>query len=244
MDKTLRPQYEYDSSRRGARRAVFGLGIVAVGALALLDNLRLFDTPLLRTFWPLVLVVWGAGRLAWSRHPGSWIFGLLLVVVGALMTAHNLGHGSFDLRQWWPVFIILAGAAVVLRGVFPNPRTSRARFESSAIEHGSEVNVDATFSGITLQNDSRSFKGGRIAISFGGVELDLREAVMDGNEATIDIHATFSGIEMRIPRDWQVVVRMSATMGAVEDKSVPPGTSEHRLVLQGDTMFGGVEIRN
>jgi predicted membrane protein len=233
-----------DSSRHGARRALVGLGIVGIGALALLDNLKLFDTPLLRTFWPLILVVWGLARLAWSRYPGSRLFGLLLILVGALMTAHNLGHGSFDLRQWWPVFIILAGASIVLRGLFPRPRMGRGRFESSTIEHADEVNVDATFSGIKLQNDSRSFKGGRIAITFGGLELDFREAVMDGPEATIDISATFSGIELRIPREWQVVVQMSATMGAVEDKSAPPAGASHRLVLRGETLFGGVEIKN
>ena len=242
MDKQL--TLRCDSSRHRARRALFGLGIVGIGALALLDNLKLFDTPLLRTFWPLILVVWGLARLAWSGHPGSRLFGLLLVLVGALMTAHNLGYGSFDLRQWWPVFIILAGAAIVLRGLFPRSRMGRGRFESSTVEHADAVNVDATFSGIKLQNDSRSFKGGRIAITFGGLELDLREAVMDGPEATIDISATFSGIELRIPREWQVVVQMSATMGAVEDKSAPPAAPSHRLVLRGETLFGGVEIKN
>jgi predicted membrane protein len=253
MDKQLTPRSDpsrYDPARHGARRALFGLCIVGIGALALLDNLKLFDTPLLQTFWPLILVAWGAARMAWSRHIGSQIFGALLLLVGALMTAHKLGYGSFDLRQWWPALIILAGASIVLRGFFPRSRmgaglgTGRRRFESSTIEHADEVDVDATFSGIKLQNDSRSFKGGRIAITFSGLELDLREAVIDGPEATIDISATFSGIELRVPREWQVVVQMSATMGDVEDKSTPPAAPSHRLVLRGETLFGGVEIKN
>jgi len=47
-----------------------------------------------------------------------------------------------------------------------------------------------------------------------------------------------------VPRDWQVSVQMSATLGAVEDKTVPPPTPAHRLVLRGETVFGGVEIKN
>jgi membrane associated rhomboid family serine protease len=39
--------------------------------LAVLDNLHVFDIALLRTFWPLALVLWGPSRLAWPRHPGS-----------------------------------------------------------------------------------------------------------------------------------------------------------------------------
>jgi hypothetical protein len=33
-------------------------------------------------------------------------------------------------------------------------------------------------------------------------------------------------------------------MGAVEDKSAPPATPSHRLVLRGEALFGGVEIKN
>jgi predicted membrane protein len=242
MDKKLTTRF--DSPRRRARRAFFGLSVIGIGALALLDNLHLFDIALLRTFWPLVFVVWGISRLAWPRHPASRLFGLVLMLVGALMTAHNLGHEDFDLRQWWPVFVILAGASIALRGSFQSSRWGKGRFECSTIEHADEVNVDATFSGIKLQNDSRSFKGGTIAVTFGGLELDLREALMDGPEATINISAKFSGIELRIPREWQVVMQVSATMGAVEDKSVTPASPSHHLVLRGETIFGGVEIEN
>ena len=234
----------FDSPRRRARRGIFGLSVIGIGVLALLDNLHVFDIALLKTFWPLVFVILGISRLGWGRHPGSRLFGLVLILVGALMTAHNLGHEAMDLRRWWPVFVILAGASIALRGWFSSPKWDRRRFESSAIEHTDEVNVDATFSGIKLQNDSRTFKGGRIVITFGGLELDLREAAMDGAEVIIEIDAKFSGIELRVPRDWQVIVQMQATMGSVEDKSVPPVSAGHRLVLRGETLFGGVEIKN
>ncbi len=242
MNKQLTTRF--DRPRRRARRGIFGLSVIGIGVLALLDNLHVFDMALLKTFWPLVFVIFGISRLAWGGHLGSRLFGGLLIVVGALMTAHNLGHDAMDLRRWWPVFIILAGASIALRGWFASPRWDRRRFESSAIEHTDEVNVDATFSGIKLQNDSRSFKGGKIVITFGGLELDLREAAMYGAEAIIDIDAKFSGIELRVPREWQVMVQMQATMGTVEDKSVPPASPVHRLVLRGENLFGGVEIKN
>lgn len=221
-----------------------GLAVIGIGVLALLDNLQVFDTALLKTFWPLVFVAVGVSRLGWGRHMGSRLFGLVLILVGGLMTARNLGHEAMDLRRWWPVFIILAGASIALRGWFSSPGRNKRRFETSAIEHADEVNVDATFSGIKLQNDSRSFRGGRIILTFGGLELDLREAVMEGAEVIIEIDAKFSGIELRVPREWQVMVQMHTAMGSVEDKSVPPVSPGHRLVLRGETMFGGVEIKN
>lgn len=234
-----------DTPHHRVRRSLFGLSIAAIGTLALLDNLHVFGTPLLRTYWPLVFVVFGVARLAWPPHLASRLFGLVLIAVGALMTARNLGHVDVDLRQWWPVFIILAGLSVVLRGLFPGLRSRRRMaFETSTIEHADTVDIDATFSAIKLQNDSPAFKGGRIRAAFGGVELDLRNAVMAGPEATLTVDGKFSGIELYVPRHWQVSVQMGATLGGVEDKTVPPATAEHRLVLRGETVFGGVEIRN
>lgn len=236
----------FDSPRRRARRALFGLTVIGIGTLALLDNLQVFAIPLLRTFWPLAFVVWGLGRLVLPRHGGSRLFGLVLVAVGALMTAHNLGHTLLDLRQWWPVFIILGGVAIVLRGLFPGPRRwpQGAACATAELDHADEVAIDATFSGLKLRNDSRAFRGGRVEANFAGVELDLRDAAMTAPEAVLDLRGNFSGMEIRIPRDWQVVVQMTARLGAVEDKTVPPVAPAHRLVLRGETVFGGVEIKN
>ena len=99
----------FDSPRHRARRALFGLSVIGLGTLALLDNLHLFGVPLLRTYWPLVFVAWGLSPLLWPRHPGSRVLGVLLILVGALMTAHNLGYADLSLRKWWPVYLILAG---------------------------------------------------------------------------------------------------------------------------------------
>jgi len=234
-----------NSPHHRIRNALFGLSVVGIGALALLDNLHVFGTGLLRTYWPLVFVVWGIGRLAWPRHVSSALFGVVLIAVGALMTAHNLGQVDVDVRQWWPVFVILGGVAIALRGVFPKACGGRhRRFETSTMEHTDLVDVDARFSAVKLRNDSPAFKGGRISAAFGGVELDLREAAMAGPEAILTIDGKFSGIELRVPRHWQVSVQMSSTLGGVEDKTVPPPSPEQRLVLRGETVFGGVEIKN
>ena len=118
-----------------AHRVIFGLGVIGIGTLALLDNLHLFGMPLLRTFWPLALVLFGLSRIVWPRHSGSWLFGLALVIVGSVMTAQNLDLVSIRLRDWWPVFIILAGASILLRGLFPRYRREAFVDTPSSLEH-------------------------------------------------------------------------------------------------------------
>lgn len=228
-----------------AHRLLFGIAVIGVGVLALLDNLRFFDVPLLRTFWPLGLSLFGLGRMISGRHYGHWLFGMALVVFGVALTADHLGLMQFRPRDWWPVLIILVGLSIVTRGLFPRPQRALNDLpDSSTLAHGDRINIDASFSAINQQNDSRSFKGGRIDVTFGGVELDLRQAVMDGPEAVLEISARFSGVELRVPREWQVVVDISPTLGGVDDKTVPPMNPTQRLVLRGDAMFGGVEIKN
>ncbi len=233
-----------DSPHHQRKRALFGIAVIGVGILALLDNMQLFGFPLLRTLWPLVFVLFGLSRLLWPRHSGSWLFGLALIGVGTAMTMQKLGWLSLNFHSWWPVFIILGGVAILMRAFQPRRERFGRRFVSSAgLEHGDVVEIEATFSAIKLQNDSRSFKGGKIDALFGGVELDLTQAVIEG-EATLQISATFSGVELRVPREWQVVTQISPTLGGVNDKTVPPMNPTQRLILRGDTVFGGVEIKN
>ncbi len=78
------------------------------------------DQPLLATFWPLALVLLGLARLGWARHGGG-LGGAALVAVGGLLTARNLGPTGFSLHDAWPVFVILAGLALVLRGLRVRP---------------------------------------------------------------------------------------------------------------------------
>lgn len=237
------PPRDHRHARHAGQRVLFGLAVIGVGVLALLDNLHLFDVALLRTFWPLALVLWGLARLAWPHHRGSGLFGLILIGVGSMLTAQNLGYMRFHWRDWWPVFIILAGLSIVLRGLLPRPPAGLGA-TASTLEHGEQVDIQASFSAVSQRNDSASFKGGRISSTFGGVELDLTQATMAGPDARLDISARFSGIDLRVPRDWQVVVEMASTFGGVEDKTVPPMTPGPRLVICGEVMFGGVEIKH
>jgi predicted membrane protein len=219
----------------------FGLAVIGIGVLALLDRMNAFGLPLLRTFWPLALVVVGIGRLTTARHPAHGLFGAALIAAGTALVAHKLGWIHIHPGDWWPVIVIVVGAAIVLKGVWPSPRRA---FSASTLEHGERVAIEATFAGVNQQNDSPSFQGGRIDVSFGGVELDLRQAAMTGPEAVLEIAARFSAIELRVPREWLVVVDVSPTFGNVEDKTTPPLNPAHRLVVRGDTVFGGIEIKN
>jgi predicted membrane protein len=235
-----------DPMHRQRSRVVFGIFIVAVGVFALLDNLHLFDSHLVQPFWPLVFVALGALQLSRRGHPRHWLLGVALVVVGAGMTLQNLGIFHFQVRDLWPLVLIWLGLNVIAKGIVFRAGgevggTPGRRVE--LVEHGARIDASATMSGIVLKNDSQEFAGGEINAVMGAVEVDLRQAAIAG-EAVLHLSVIMGGVEIRVPREWSVVVNGSPLLGGIEDKTVPPMAPGKRLVIEGSVIMGGVEISN
>jgi hypothetical protein len=102
-----------------------GLAIVAIGVQALVSyvirSLSLFSTPtgpLLPGFWELVLLAAGCGLVAYGaldRSPGpAWMgaANLLAFVVAA-------GTLSDETLSWWPLLLVVLGAAAMAAGLRP-----------------------------------------------------------------------------------------------------------------------------
>ena len=106
-------------NKRKQPGAFMALGLIAIGAMALLDRLHLFSQPLLNMLWPLALVVAVLARLGWQRRTRGGFAGVALIVAGGLLTSNNLGIAAASMRDCWPVFIILAGLGMLLRGPLP-----------------------------------------------------------------------------------------------------------------------------
>ena len=103
------------------------------------------------------------------------------------------------------------------------------------------------FSGTRQKIESQEFEGGKIAVIFGGAEIDLRGAVTKREEITIKAEAVFGGVEMWVPANWQTIVRGTAVFGSFEDKTFPaaPGQGKMpRLIVTGGAVFGSVIVKN
>lgn len=94
--------------------------------------------------------------------------------------------------------------------------------------------------------DFQNFKGGEINNMMGGVDLDLRDCVIDG-EAVIDFSIAMGGASIIIPKDWTVIENVSAIFGGVEVQSSDSldamANKSKVLKLEGNVIFGGVEVK-
>ena len=216
----------------------FGALLVLAGAAFLLSHLGYLGGFDVWDFWPLILVLAGVFRLV---RAGSWAgraWGLLLLGCGSLAQLHVLDVVRLEWSVIWPIVIILVGLLVVFSSLFRRRRTPRRALSED------ELDIKVMFGGRQERVDSREFVGGRIECTMGGCELDLRDAQMGGDSATLEIKAIMGGVELIVPRDWNVQIKGTPMMGAFEDKTRPLDRDGPVLVLEGDAVMGGVEVRN
>ena len=109
-------------------------------------------------------------------------------------------------------------------------------------------NEYAVFGGGKRKLNTFDFKGGHVDAVFGGFEIDLRDALMDGDSAVLETNAVFGGIEVRIPITWSAVVQGVGVFGAFQDETTQPNQTlipnPKRLIVKGGAVFGAVEVKN
>ena len=124
----------------------------------------------------------------------------------------------------------MIGAAAVARRVVP----------SRGDEESDELALVAILNGVQLANRSSAFRGGSAFAWLGGIDLDLRDAVLEPG-ARLSLNALLGGISVRVPPEWRIESKLSAVPGGVDargsdDEDAPT------LVVDGLAVFGGIAV--
>lgn len=101
-----------------------------------------------------------------------------------------------------------AAAQSVKRGLIP-----------TVDEAADEVILAAIFGPLDFHSTSRNFRGGQVECWFGGGVLDLRDAVLAPEGATLQIRAVFGGGQILVPEDWKVVTSVTGLGGTSDLRS-------------------------
>ena len=98
---------------------------------------------------------------------------------------------------------------------------------------------------LNIRVRSRTFRGGKLTAVMSGVTVDLREAALSPDGATISVQSALSGIDILVPHDWDVYCDVEAVFGGVGGERLPPPPSERgpRLRLTGMVVAGGLCVR-
>ncbi len=221
------------------------LVVIGIGVLFLLNNLNIFFMHDVWRYWPAILIAVGLVKMVDSPYPNGRVTGGVLVGIGGLFLADTLGYLNLTWASFWP--LVLIGAGLLMLWSRLAPPWVGVPVNHPAVGHEGALNENAVFGGVERKVSTDDFQGGQISTTFGGVDIDLRQAGMRGPSAVLDINCIFGGVELKIPPSWLVISQVAAIFGGIGNHSAQPSANMpgvKRLYLKGSVVFGGVEVKN
>jgi hypothetical protein len=115
---------------------------------------------------------------------------------------------------------------------------------------GEDSYLDSTVAFRSVRENivSKNFRGGEVVTIFGGTEIDLTHADINGI-VVIDLTQIFAGTKLIVPSHWKVLSRdVTRIFGGVDDRrpvlsSMEGEGSNKTLLLEGVCFFGKIDIR-
>ncbi len=223
-------------------RVLWGVVFIVFGvllALWLLDILPFnifFDG-----WWTLFLIVPATIGLFRS---GNKTGNIICLGIGVLLLLACQDFIGFDL--FWkltvPLIIIAIGLNMIFGSLFSRKVEKAAKKINEKMKKNGEnkKQYTAVFSGQDVKLEGDTFNGAVVTAVFGGVELDLRGALIL-EDCVIDVCAVFGGIDIMLPEGVNVKRSATAIFGGIdiEHENDKNGVT---VYIQGLCMFGGVDI--
>ncbi len=227
---------------KGNRRLLFGVVLIAIGGLWILEQLHIIP-PNLRDVlisWQMLLVVIGIFSLFSGNETSGWV----LILIGGFFMIPHVIEVPWELRRLtWPILLVALGALMLVR--YSRKPTKINEMGVKDLDYFDDFVI---FGGREIVVNSQNLVGGKCTSIFGGSEYDMRVAKLSPNGAVVDCVSVFGGTGFKIPPDWAVKNEVSTIFGAFTDKrgNIIPDKNDlsKTLVIKGFTAFGGVEIKN
>jgi hypothetical protein len=228
------------SNNNNRPRIIFGILLIVVGGLFLLDNYNLFDfsIPGFLFKWQSILIILG-GYLFISNSRDT---GLILIAIGLI--------GLYP--TFWPLLLVALGLYIIFR-----------QRDSKNHKHGNQgfynpnptnININeflddvAIFGGGKKIINSQNFRGGKITSIFGGSEIDFYDAKLADGVNYLDVVCIFGGNILHLPKDWNIEFDVVPVFGGYTDnrRKIPNLTLDpnKKLIVKGTFIFGGLEIKD
>ena len=108
----------------GTGNATWGLALIVLGGVLLLDRFEVIDIGDFWRLWPLVVIYFGCMQLVVPRDGkrSAW-----LLIVGIWLLVSTLEVFGFDYGNSWPLLIMLVGASMLLDHRFARRHGSHPR---------------------------------------------------------------------------------------------------------------------
>ncbi|MEE0776869.1 MAG: LiaF-related protein [Bacillota bacterium] len=210
----------------------WGVLLICCGIILGGNAMDIWDVNIFFTgWWTLFIIVPCVyGIIKDGFHAGNTVG--LLIGLALLCSAWGFFPWSLIWKLAIPCLLVLIGLALLF---------GRRGGEEY---HGDSGHISAFCSGQELRVVDAPYHGGAISATMGGVELDLRRAVIT-EDITIKASTFMGGIEITFPPNVRVEVNSSPFFGGVDNKIISVvSPSAVTVYLECRPVLGGIELKS
>lgn len=218
---------------------IWGVVLIAAGVLFALNTLNITNIDVFFDgWWTLFIIVPCVAGLFTEREKAGNLLGIAVGVL-LLLCCQEVFSFSTLWKLLIPAVIVIIGLKLVFTGLFGSKANKMlAQIKQNGGKPGSGC---AVFSGSELNYNGEVFEGAELTAVFGGVECDLRKAIIE-KDCAIKLSAIFGGVDILVPGNVNVKVSSTCIFGGISNKAASQKDAP-TIYISGICLFGGAEIK-
>lgn len=221
-------------------KILWGVVLITLGVLLTLNALGVTSFDLLFDgWWTLLLIVPSLIGLITERDKTGSAIGLGIGVLLLLGCQDVIG---FELlwKLAIPVVIVIIGCKLIFGGLFGTRSERLRQIRGKNGLHGNTCN--AIFSGQDVKMDGEVFKGAELNAIFGGIDYDLRGAIIT-EDCVIDVNSIFGGVDILLPAHVNVKLISHSLFGGASNIKPADPLATVTVFINANCVFGGTDVK-
>lgn len=115
-------------------------------------------------------------------------------------------------------------------------------YDTIDLEDESHIKLHTSFAGSIKYINTEKFEQADLKCSFGSMKVYFDNAILYKGNGVVRLDASFSGIELYIPKTWAINDKTNISFSGIEEKNKNEPIEGNTLTLVGNISFSGVEI--
>lgn len=211
---------------------LWGLALIAIGIIVGGKVMGFWELSVVFPGCWTLLIIFPCFISMVRNGPGPVNVILMLCGVLLLLEANQVIEKNMLAKILLPAVFIIIGVFLLFGSIFIGERR----------RYRGRLMYTATFAGnVVVPSDGGAFQGCAAEAVFGGLNLDLRNTVIEDG-AVIDAVGIFGGVDILVPAGVNVKLRRTALFGGAKNRVGGRGEGPV-LYVNALCMFGGVDIK-
>ncbi len=224
---------------------VWGIVLVAAGVIFALNALDITNIDVFfKGWWTLFIIIPCTVGLFTERNNIVGNATGILIGVFLLLCARGILAYSMIWKLLLPIFVVAIGLKLFFKGLFGREEEKDDDEEEGDDDEENDHDLhkaNAIFSAHRVNYDGMVFKSAELNVVFGGAELDLRKAIIEG-DCTVRTNCIFGGVTILVPENVNVKIKDSSIFGGASNRTTYH-EGAHTIHVKSNSVFGGISIK-